>query len=256
MANLVWTPRLESAFKRLQIRQQSLSATPLTPDEKKTVREVNDFLAKTVSTYPECVSLDLIKRVSAFLLKYSSSSQEGVNSVQASSEDWIHTMLKGSCVHVPKVAPKERSPELEKLMDGYRAQIAEKEYQRMVASINRDSPTSAASSTIAYNIRQDMKDLKDVKAHTIGIVNVLYTGGAVFTAVFMISAHFTQDLGFRILLSFLAFVLIVACEAYLYSRHSSVASGAASGRKTRKVKPLPEDVIIATRVISSKAEKA
>jgi sorbitol-specific phosphotransferase system component IIBC len=126
-------------------------------------------------------------------------------------------------------------------MDTYKSKVAEKEYNRMIASIDRDSPSSQTSSSIAYNLRQDMKDLKDVKAHAIGIVNVLYTGGAVFTAVFMISAHFTEDLGMRVLLAFLAFVLIVACEAYLYHRHAQTAAG---GLKAKKVKALPEDVVI------------
>ncbi|KAK3838074.1 MAG: endoplasmic reticulum-based factor for assembly of V-ATPase-domain-containing protein [Linnemannia gamsii] len=173
----------------------------------------------------------------------------------ASSEDWIHTMIKGSCVYVPKAVPKERSPELEKLMDGYKAQVAEKDYRRMVSSIDRDSPNSAASSTIAYNLRQDMKDLKDVKAHTIGIVNVLYTGAAVFTAVFMISGHFTEDLGKRVLLAFLGFVLIVMCETYLYMRHAQVASETGSGSAGKRTKKVPEDVVIASRVIG-KEKKA
>jgi hypothetical protein len=85
-----------------------------------------------------------------------------------------------------------QSPELERLMDGIKAQLAEKEYQRMVSNID---PDTLNASSIASGIRQDMKDMKEVKAHAIGIVNVLYTGAAVFTAVFMISAHFTEDLG-------------------------------------------------------------
>ncbi|KAF9120256.1 hypothetical protein BGW39_011542 [Mortierella sp. 14UC] len=249
MVDLEWTPRLESAFKRLQHRHASTTTT-FTPDETKTVREVDAFL-KAENPAPECASLDLVKRVSALLLRYSSSSGD-TDGVNASSEDWIHTMIKGSSVYVPKAAPKERSPELEKLMDGYKAQIAEKEYQRMISSIDRDSPNSAASSTIAYNLRQDMKDLKDVKAHAIGIVNVLYTGGAVFTAVFMISAHFTGDIGKRVLLAFAGFVLIVACEAYLYTRHAQAADGAGSAGGVglrKRPKKVPEDVVISTRII-------
>ena len=139
-------------------------------------------------------------------------------------------------------------------MEGYKAKLAEKEYQRMISSLDPNSPTSVASSTIAYNIRQDMKELKEVKAHAIGIVNVLYTGGAVFTAVFMISAHFTEDLGKRVLLAFLAFVLIVACEAYLYSRHAQGTSETSS--KTRRTRKLPADVVIATRTIGGGKEKS
>lgn len=237
MVAMEWTPRLESAFKRLQDRKKSLSSTStsFTPDETKTTQEVDAFLADTKTK--ECVDLDLLKRVSALLLKYSSSTGDA-GGVGVSSEDWIHTMVKGSTVYVPKAAPKVRSPELEKLMDSYKSQLASKEYSRMISSIDS---TSSTSSTIAYNLRQDLKDLKDVKAHTIGIVNVLYTGAAVFTAVFMISAHFTDDLGMRVLLSFMAFVGIVACEAYLYHRHAQTAEG---GSKVKRVKALPEDVII------------
>jgi len=80
MVDLEWTPRLESAFKRLQDRKKSLVATAktqqqhatFTPDETKTVQEVDALLAR-VGT-PECVNLDLVKRVSALLLKYSSGS--------------------------------------------------------------------------------------------------------------------------------------------------------------------------------------
>ncbi|KAI8601659.1 endoplasmic reticulum-based factor for assembly of V-ATPase-domain-containing protein [Dissophora ornata] len=107
------------------------------------------------------------------------------------SEDWIHSMIKGSSVYVPKPAPKERNPELDRIMEEIKAQVAEKEYQRMISSID----PSSKNGSIASGLRQDLKDMQDVKAHTIGIINVLYTGAAVFTAVFMISAHFTEDLG-------------------------------------------------------------
>ncbi|KAF9099708.1 hypothetical protein BGX23_000082 [Mortierella sp. AD031] len=260
MVDMEWTPRLESAFKRVQDRKKSLSTTTkatFTPDETRTAQEVDAFLAETGAH--ECVSLDLVKRVSALLLKYSSTRSSGeadTSTVNASSEDWIHTIIKGSCVYVPKAPPKERSPELDRMMEGYRAQAAEKEYQRMIATIDPSSPSSAATSTIAYNLRQDMQDLKDVKAHAIGIVNVLYTGVAVFTAVFMISAHFTDDLGKRVLLAFLAFVLIVACEAYLYTRHAQTASHSSAGPGSKRTKKMPEDVVISTRTIGSKEKSA
>ncbi|KAG0199763.1 hypothetical protein BGX28_007003 [Mortierella sp. GBA30] len=129
--------------------------------------------------------MDLVKRVSAILLKHPSGSED-----QDTGEDWIHVMVKGSGVYIPKPAPKERSPELERIMDGIKSQVAEKEYQRMISSIDPNS-----SSSVANSLRQDIRDMQDVKAHTMGIINVLYTGGAVFTAIFMISSHFTRDLG-------------------------------------------------------------
>ncbi|KAG0263944.1 hypothetical protein BG011_007777 [Mortierella polycephala] len=148
-------------------------------------------------------------------------------------------MIKGSGVYIPKPAPKERNPELDRIMEGVKAQIAEKEYQRMVSSISTSNDSS-----VAHNIRQDIKEMQDVKAHAMGIINIIYTGAAVFTAVFMISSHFVQDLGMRVLLAFFSFVLIVACEAYLYLRHASSATAGPSKKRTKKS---PDDVIVTTR---------
>ncbi|KAF8984043.1 hypothetical protein BGZ46_008964 [Entomortierella lignicola] len=197
MVSLVWTPRLEKAFRKLQTNSKSSSETlPLNSAEKSTLQEVDSVLEN--SSKPECVDVDLIKRVSALLLRYgsrdnTSNDKETKEDTDAndSSEDWIHVMVKGSYVYVPSPAPKERSPELERIMDGVKAQLAEKEYQRMISSID----SNANNDSIANGIRKELKEMKDVKAHMIGIVNVLYTGVAVFTAVFMISAHFTEDLG-------------------------------------------------------------
>ncbi|KAF9116795.1 hypothetical protein BGX27_010412 [Mortierella sp. AM989] len=243
MVNLEWTPRLEKAFKKLQAKSQSSSTTPsLNPVETSTLKEVNSVLEKPNG--PEYVDVDLIKRVSALLLKYATSSntdlKEAVDS-NDTSEDWIHAMVKGSSVYVPKPAEKERSPELDRIMEGVKAQLAEKEYQRMVSTIDPNTN----SNSLASGIKQDLRELKDVKAHMIGIVNVLYTGAAVFTAVFLISAHFTDDLGMRVLLAFLAFILIVACEAYLYSRHVSEAT--ALPKKKKNLSKLPDNAVITTK---------
>ncbi|KAF9948302.1 hypothetical protein BGZ72_009771 [Mortierella alpina] len=234
MVRLEWTPRIERTFRKLQDTARKQASPPISAEEQQTRSEVDTLLATHA---PECVEMDLIRRVSVLLRKHSGGSIDDKDA----REDWIHAMVQGSGVYIPKTASKERSPELDRLMEGFRAQVAEKEYQRMVASVD---PT--ASSSVANNLRQDLRDLKDVKAHTIGIINVLYTGGAVFTAVFLISAHFTQDLGKRILLSFLAFVLIVACESYLYVRHSSTAAGSAS-KRTRRMR---DDVVVTTRSFS------
>jgi hypothetical protein len=86
-----------------------------------------------------------------------------------------------------------QSPELERIMEGIKAQVAEKEYQRMISSI--DSNGDNGPLTIGSSLRQDMKEMQEVKAHLTGIINVLYTGGAVFLAVFLLSSHATDDLG-------------------------------------------------------------
>ncbi|KAG0056641.1 hypothetical protein BGZ83_004166 [Gryganskiella cystojenkinii] len=238
MVNIEWTPRLEKAFRKVQAQTGNAAVTSL---EKVTLQDVKAILSEKA---PVCVDMELIKQVSAMLLKYNNNhTQEGTR------DDWIHSMIKGSSVYIPKPPPKEPNPELERIMEGIKAQVAEKEYQRMISSID---PHASENLSIGGHLRQDMKEMQEVKSHLTGIVNVLYTGGAVFMAVFMLSAHFTTDLGIRVLLAFLAFVLIVACEAYLYTRHSSIAIEAPKAMKTRYA---PKDVVISPKPFSSK-EKA
>ncbi|KAF9337133.1 hypothetical protein BG006_006163 [Podila minutissima] len=238
MVNLKWTPRLEAAFHKVETLHKQ-HQTDLTHDETETLEQVQGHLITPQEN--ASVDMDLVKRVSTLLLKYGRIS----NTEDTSDEDYIHTMIKGSSVYVPKAPPKERNPELDRIMEGIKAQVAEKEYQRMVSSIN--GPTN----TVASHLRQDIQDLKDVKAHAIGIVNVLYTGAAVFTAVFLISKHFTDEIGKRVLLAFLGFVLIVACEAYLYSRHASASSTGDGFSRKKKNKRLPDDVVVTTRTFVS-----
>ncbi|KAG0307136.1 hypothetical protein BGZ98_000954 [Dissophora globulifera] len=157
-------------------------------EETQTVQEVSLLLQSKDRVF---VEFDLIRRVSALLLEYDRSTASPTDSNDA-SEDWIHVMIKGSAVYIPKPAPKERSPELDRIMEDVKAKLAEREYRRMISSIDY---TASSNGSISSGIRQDMKELKEVKAHTIGIINVLYTGAAVFTAVYMISGHFTEDLG-------------------------------------------------------------
>jgi hypothetical protein len=57
--NLLWTPRLESAFKALLI-----STTATTLQEKKTLQDVKTLL----ESVPVCVDMELIKQASAMLL--------------------------------------------------------------------------------------------------------------------------------------------------------------------------------------------
>ncbi|KAG0324751.1 hypothetical protein BGZ99_001471 [Dissophora globulifera] len=197
MVNLIWTPRLERAFQKLDAISSSkapLTSSMKTPwpnaEETQTVQEVSLLLQSKDRVF---VEFDLIRRVSAMLLKYDRSTASPTDSSDA-SEDWVHVMIKGSAVYIPKPAPKERSPELDRIMDDVKAKLAEREYRRMISSIDY---TASSNGSISSGIRQDMKELKEVKAHTIGIINVLYTGAAVFTAVYMISGHFTEDLGKR-----------------------------------------------------------
>jgi hypothetical protein len=47
------------------------------------------------------------------------------------------------------------------------------------------------------------------------------------------------------------FLLIVACEAYLYSRHASVSSTGDGFSRKKRSKKLPDDVVITTRTFVS-----
>lgn len=70
MVKLEWTPRLDKAFQKLHAKTTTTSPTlKLDADETKTLEDVGALLQSTEQ--PACVDMDLVKRVSALLLKHS-----------------------------------------------------------------------------------------------------------------------------------------------------------------------------------------
>lgn len=75
MVNLEWTPRLEKAFRKLQTQTDNSSITT-TSQEKKTLNDAKALLSEKA---PTCVDMELVKQVSALLLKnHSSETNEGI----------------------------------------------------------------------------------------------------------------------------------------------------------------------------------
>jgi hypothetical protein len=71
MVKLEWTPRLNKAFQKLHTKTTTTSPTlKLDADETRTLKDVGALLQSTEQ--PACVDMDLVKRVSALLLKYGS----------------------------------------------------------------------------------------------------------------------------------------------------------------------------------------
>ncbi|KAG0270624.1 hypothetical protein DFQ27_002615 [Actinomortierella ambigua] len=209
MVNIIWTERLQHAFEDY-------------------VR-----LAKDADTN---VSLELVRKVSTSLLAHEKKT-EGAKREAGSPEPtepskyWIHTLIKGSGVYVAPPPAKEKNPELERVLNEARAKIAAKDYNRMTDNV---SMTSSGSGSL----REQIAELREMKSTLITIVNVLYTGVAVFVAVYMLSKHVFEDIGLRFLLGFLGFVMIVASETYLYYRHVT-ADDHASPRRSKCPSPDP-----------------
>lgn len=67
MVNLTWTPRIEAAFHKVATLHKQ-HQTDLTHDETETLNQVQGHLKATPENV--CVDMDLIKQVSALLLKY------------------------------------------------------------------------------------------------------------------------------------------------------------------------------------------
>ncbi|KAF9969557.1 hypothetical protein BGZ73_008046 [Actinomortierella ambigua] len=251
MVNILWTERLRHAFEEYvrvaknanspfhdanilsqveaALRERSLAAHAYKAQTTPSVASSSaDTQPSTQPTPPPpSVDLELIRKVSATLLAYEKKTVGEREPGSGPSEYWIHSLLKGSAVYVPPPPAKEKashSPELERILNEARAQIAAKDYNRMVDSISGSSGTG---------LREQMAELRGLKSTLISIVNILYTGVAVFIAVYMLSKHVFEDVGMRFLLGFLGFTMIVASESYLYYRHVTGDERAPS-RKTKR----------------------
>ncbi|KAG0228038.1 hypothetical protein BGW42_002456 [Actinomortierella wolfii] len=234
MVNVIWTERMQHAFEDyvrlakdtdssihdsalLKQVEETLRQSSTSPTPKEQEKEQEAIASPCTSQPPAFVDIDLLRKVSGSLLAYEKMprrNDDGTYVTQSTetSNYWIHELLKGSGVYVPPPPPQKKNPELERILDEARAQIAAKEYDRMMDGITGASSDSGS-------LRDQMADLREFKSTLIAIANILYTGIAVFVAVYMLSKHVYEDIGMRFLLGFLGFILIVACESYLYYRH-------------------------------------
>ncbi|KAI7872190.1 endoplasmic reticulum-based factor for assembly of V-ATPase-domain-containing protein [Spinellus fusiger] len=126
---------------------------------------------------------------------------------------WFHELLQDSRVHsTPPPPPPPKSPAFEAYLEQLRQEQAEKEYQRMVQS----AVTPAEEESV---LRQQAKELKQVKGHVATIVNILFSMVAVATAVFVASSTMSRDIGVRVLLSITGAVVIGGVETVLYVQY-------------------------------------
>ncbi|KAI8995927.1 endoplasmic reticulum-based factor for assembly of V-ATPase-domain-containing protein [Gaertneriomyces semiglobifer] len=129
-----------------------------------------------------------------------------------SSEYSLHALLRGSKVYMDRPKERVKSPELVRILENIKADLANKEYAEMVRHVStfRERDNVPASSI--------GNDLRDAFRQMTAIINVIFSILAVFMAVYWVSGTVTRDIGMKVLISlFFALVALIA-EGWFFTR--------------------------------------
>ncbi|KAJ1992101.1 hypothetical protein H4R33_001157 [Dimargaris cristalligena] len=118
-------------------------------------------------------------------------------------------VLRGTSVYIaPKATPK-RSPEFVAHLESIRAEIAQKDYLRMVNGVSINEKNRVGSSVA--------QELKTVNQNLMVIFNILFSMVAVYACIYYTARTMTDDMGLRVLFGLSFSFLVGAAEAWLYT---------------------------------------
>jgi len=159
------------------------------------------------------------KILQEYLSKKSSSPIENldINDVQelyegikkSRPEVYLHELLVGSELIIPKLEIPERNPELEARVNKLKHMLAEKEYRKMTKNVNFTSRFKSEDS-IGYQIKQ-------INSGLIGVFQFIVTIAAAFMFGFMgveVFLGLTLDLGVKLLLGIIFALIVGMAELY------------------------------------------
>jgi hypothetical protein len=115
-----------------------------------------------------------------------------------------HLLSKTGFYHPPKLK-KPMTREYIEMMDRARNIVAEKEYREMTHGIDQSNDW-------------DPKEWKMIKNQITAVFNVLFSIGAVFTAVFYIGELIHVDVGLRVLVSLLGALVVAVAEGWFLTK--------------------------------------
>ncbi|KAI8908833.1 endoplasmic reticulum-based factor for assembly of V-ATPase-domain-containing protein [Powellomyces hirtus] len=131
---------------------------------------------------------------------------------QASDESFsLQTLVHGSCIHLQPPPPRTKSPELVKILDDIKAELANREYAEMTKNVSFQRDSMRAPLNIGGELRDAFRSLS-------AVFNVLLSIAAVFAAVFWVSGTVTQDIGKRTLLSLFGALMVAIAEGWFFAK--------------------------------------
>nr|XP_033778025.1 transmembrane protein 199 [Geotrypetes seraphini] len=180
--------RLQREIRTLLQREQLL------PDD------FRESLRAVVSPTGEpLLSFQLLRKLHSFLQ-------------ESGSPVYLHELLEGSQIYLPKVEKPPRNPELVTRLEKIKAKLANDEYKRITRNIN-------CQELNRYGTLADFgRQVKSMKAVAITIFNFIVTVAAAFVCTYLGSQYYFTEIAARVLSSVIVASVVGLAELYVLVR--------------------------------------
>ncbi|XP_030078503.1 vacuolar ATPase assembly protein VMA12 [Microcaecilia unicolor] len=180
--------RLQREIQTLLQREQLLPAELREP-----LQEVVNSVDKPLLPFP------LLRKLYDFLQ-------------ESGSPVYLHELLEGSRVYLPKVEIPPRNPELVARLEKIKAKLANDEYRRITRNVN-------CQELNRYGSLADFgRQVKSVKALGITIFNFIVTVAAAFVCTYLGSQYYFTEIAARVLSSVIVASVVGLAELYVLVR--------------------------------------
>ncbi|MCI4385842.1 hypothetical protein PGIGA_G00055300 [Pangasianodon gigas] len=125
---------------------------------------------------------------------------------------YLHELFEDSKLHLPKVEPPPRNPQLVARLEKIKAKLANEEYRRITRNVNPQEIKNHG--TLADFGRQ----VRSVKAVVVTVFNFLVTVVAAFTCAYMGSQYVFTETTARIISAVIAASVVGLAELYVLVR--------------------------------------
>ncbi|XP_001368624.1 transmembrane protein 199 [Monodelphis domestica] len=131
---------------------------------------------------------------------------------QQGSSVFLHELLEGSEIYLPKIVKPPRNPELVARLEKIKVQLANEEYSRITRNVSCQA--SKQSGTLAGLGQQ----VRSAKALVINIFNFFVTVAAAFTCTYLGSQYIFSEMTGRVLAAVIVASVVGLAELYIMVR--------------------------------------
>ncbi|KAL2765452.1 transmembrane protein 199 [Daubentonia madagascariensis] len=125
---------------------------------------------------------------------------------------YLHELLEGSEIYLPKVVKPPRNPELVARLEKIKIQLANEEYKRITRNVAcQDSRHGGTLSDLG-------KQVRSVKALVITIFNFIVTVAAAFVCTYLGSQYIFTEMASRVLAALIVASVVGLAELYVMVR--------------------------------------
>ncbi|XP_058269888.1 transmembrane protein 199 [Hemibagrus wyckioides] len=173
--------------------------------------KITEFLEKKGCTSPDLLKeLEALKKQTIMSFKTARKLQKLLQ--QNGYPVYLHELLEHSMLHLPKVEPPPRNPQLVARLEKIKAKLANEEYRRITRNVNPQEMNNVG--TLADFGRQ----VRSVKAVVVTVFNFLVTVVAAFACAYIGSQYIFTETAARVISAVIAASVVGLAELYVLVR--------------------------------------